>query len=104
MNTGPIGFSTTTFCSGWSRRAWSALAAFVLMLLLVFAAAVPLIRGRDPNRAEVGLIVAAAAIAFLVLSALFDVMSFPHGPYILMCPVRAARCRRRTAAGEVLRL
>jgi O-antigen ligase len=60
------------------------LAAYVLMLLLVFSSAIPLIRGRDPTRAEAGLVAAAAAVAFLVLSALFDVMSFPHGPYILM--------------------
>lgn len=60
------------------------LVAYVLMLLLVFACAVPIARGRDPGRAEVALVVAAGAIAFLVLSALFDIMSFPHGPYILM--------------------
>jgi hypothetical protein len=60
------------------------LAAYVLMLLLAIGAAVPVIRGRDPSRAPPALAIAAAAGAFLVLSALFDIMSFPHGPYILM--------------------
>lgn len=60
------------------------LLAYLLMLGMMIAVAVPLIRSRDPERAPPALIVAAAAAAFLVLSVLFDVMSFPHGPYILM--------------------
>ena len=60
------------------------LAAYLLMLALSIAAAVPIIRRRDPTRAPPALAIAAAAGAFLVLSALFDIMSFPHGPYILM--------------------
>lgn len=60
------------------------LAAFVLMLVMMIGVAAPIIRGRNPNWAPPALAVAAAAAAFLVLSALFDVMSFPHGPYILM--------------------
>jgi hypothetical protein len=60
------------------------LAAYLLMLALSIAAAVPIIRRRDPTRAPPALAIAAATGAFLVLSALFDIMSFPHGPYILM--------------------
>lgn len=60
------------------------LLAYVLMLAMIIAVAVPLIRSRDPERSSPALMVAAAAAAFLVLSALFDVMSFPHSPYILM--------------------
>lgn len=60
------------------------LAAYVLMLLLAIGAATPIIRRRDPSRAPPALAIAAAVGAFLVLSALFDIMSFPHGPYILM--------------------
>jgi len=59
-------------------------AAYLLMLLLGIGAAVPIIRRREPGRAPPALAIAAAAAAFLVLSALFDIMSFPHGPYILM--------------------
>jgi hypothetical protein len=60
------------------------LAAYVLMLVLAIAAAVPIVRGRDLSRAPPALVVVAATAAFLVLSALFDIMSFPHGPYLLM--------------------
>ncbi len=60
------------------------LIAFILMLGLTIATAVPIIRGRDPNWAPPALAIAAAAGAFLVLSVLFDIFSFPHGPYILM--------------------
>ena len=60
------------------------LAAYLLMLWLSIAAAVPIIRRRGPSRAPPALAIAAATGAFLVLSALFDIMSFPHGPYILM--------------------
>jgi hypothetical protein len=60
------------------------LAAFILMLVLIIAAAAPIIRKRDQSRAPPALAVAAAAGAFLVLSALFDIMSFPQTPYLLM--------------------
>jgi hypothetical protein len=42
------------------------------------------IRSRDPVRSPVALAVAAAAVGFLVLSTLFDIMSFPHVPYIFL--------------------
>jgi len=60
------------------------LLAYVLMLALAVGSAVPIIRRREPGRAPPALAIAAATGAFLVLSALFDIMSFPHGPYILM--------------------
>jgi hypothetical protein len=41
------------------------------------------IRARGPD-APVALAVAAAAVCFLVVSTLFDVMSFPHVPYIFL--------------------
>jgi O-antigen ligase len=60
------------------------LIAFVMMIVLVIAIAAPIIRGRDAVLAPAALAIAAAAGAFLVLAVLFDVMSFPHTPYILM--------------------
>jgi hypothetical protein len=60
------------------------LVAFVLMIVLVIGSAAPIIRRRDKEWAPVALSVAAASGAFLVMSVLFDVMSFPHTPYILM--------------------
>lgn len=60
------------------------LAAFLLMIGAVIAAAIPVIRGGDPGRAPAALAIAAAAIAFLVLSALFDEWSFPHAVYVFL--------------------
>jgi hypothetical protein len=60
------------------------LLSLITMLFCIVIAASPLIRSRHPVWAPPALAVAAAAIAFLVLSFLFDVSSFPHTPYILM--------------------
>jgi O-antigen ligase len=60
------------------------LVAFVMMIVLVFAIAAPIVRRGEPEQAAVALACAAAAGAFLVLSVLFDVMSFPHTPYLIM--------------------
>ena len=59
------------------------LVAFVLIVVTIIAVAAPIIRSRDPARAPPALAIAAGAAPFLVLSALFDIMSFPHAPYIL---------------------
>ena len=53
------------------------------MVVTIIAVAAPIIRSRDPARAPPALAIAAGAAPFLVLSALFDIMSFPHAPYIL---------------------
>jgi hypothetical protein len=42
------------------------------------------IRARGPDDSRVALAAAATAVAFFVVSTLFDVMSFPHCPYILL--------------------
>ena len=60
------------------------LVAFILMVVMIIAVAAPIIRSRDPARASPALAIAAAAAPFLVLSVLFDIMSFPHAPYILL--------------------
>ena len=44
----------------------------------------PLIRTRHPAWAPTALACAAAAVAALVAAALFDVFTFPHGPYIFL--------------------
>jgi hypothetical protein len=59
------------------------LGAYVLMIMSIILAARGLIRSRHPLWAPPALAVAAAAVAFLVVSFLFDVTSFPHTPYIL---------------------
>jgi hypothetical protein len=59
------------------------LLVYVLMSVTVVAVARGPIRARGPD-APVALAVAAAAVCFLVVSTLFDVMSFPHVPYIFL--------------------
>ena len=60
------------------------LVAFLLMGLSVILSARKTIAGRDPQWAPVALVGAAAAAAFLVLAALFDVLSFPHATLIFL--------------------
>ena len=60
------------------------LAAFVLMAGVVVVSGRAGIRSRDPVRAEIGLIGACAAAAFLTMAWLFDVLAFPHTPYIFL--------------------
>jgi hypothetical protein len=63
----------------------------VLGLLTFFAIGISVvltarrtIAARDPTYSPVALIGAAAAVCFLVASALFDVLGFPHAPYIFL--------------------
>jgi hypothetical protein len=60
------------------------LLAYVGMAVTVVAVARRPIRSRDLDDAPVALAAAAAAVCFLVVSTLFDVMSFPHVPYIFL--------------------
>jgi hypothetical protein len=56
---------------------------FGIFLSIVGVARGP-IKRRDPRMAAAGLSTAAAAVAFLIASFLFDSMGFPHGPYVLL--------------------
>ncbi|HEY5333106.1 MAG TPA: hypothetical protein VIJ21_06105 [Solirubrobacterales bacterium] len=60
------------------------LVAWLLMLIGIIVVAAPLIRGGDRHRGPPALAIAAATAAFLVMSVLFDIMSFPQTPYILV--------------------
>lgn len=60
------------------------LLAYVLMAVTVVAVAHRLVRARAADDAPVALVAAAAAVCFLTVSALFDVMSFPHVPYTFL--------------------
>jgi hypothetical protein len=60
------------------------LLSYVVMLGTIVAVARRPIRERRPHDAAVALSAAAAAVALLVVSTLFDVMSFPHCPYIAL--------------------
>jgi hypothetical protein len=60
------------------------LIAFLLMGISVVAVARRTIASRHPTWAPPALIGAAVAVSFLVDATLFDVMSFPHAPYIFL--------------------
>ena len=60
------------------------LVAFLLVPISVVATGRKTIASRDPSAAPVALIGASVAVAFLVLSALFDELSFPHATYIFL--------------------
>jgi hypothetical protein len=60
------------------------LLAYVAIAVAVIAVARRVIASRDGDAATAALVAAAAAIGFLAVSTLFDVMSFPHCPYIFL--------------------
>jgi hypothetical protein len=60
------------------------LMAYLLMIASVVGVARRPIRERTPRDAAVALSAAGAAVVLLVVSTLFDVMSFPHCPYIAL--------------------
>jgi len=60
------------------------LAAFLAMIGIVAVTAGRVARTRDPARAGPAMAIAAAAVAFGVLSAFFDEWSFPHAPYVFL--------------------
>lgn len=60
------------------------LVAYMMMVVAVVAVARRPIQARRSDDAPIALAVAAAAVCFLVVSTLFDVMSFPHVPYVFL--------------------
>jgi hypothetical protein len=56
--------------------------AFIAMIVSAMVVADPAIRGENPARAGPALAASAACMAFLVVSALFDSMSFVQVPYL----------------------
>ena len=60
------------------------LIVFILVPVSVVAAGRKTIASRDPESAPVALIGASAAVAFLVLTTLFDELSFPHAAYVFI--------------------
>ena len=60
------------------------LIAFLLIPVAVLATVRRSIRSPDRSTAQIAVIGAAAAVGFFVLALLFDVMSFPHVPYVFL--------------------
>jgi hypothetical protein len=79
------------------------LLAYLGMAIVVIALARGPIRARGPD-APVALAVAAAAVSFLVVSTLFDVMSFPHAPYIFLFMAALLAVIRRRDDERTLRI
>jgi hypothetical protein len=60
------------------------LLAYIMLVVAVVAVARGPIRARRSDDSPVALAVAAVAVCFLMVSTLFDVMSFPHVPYLFL--------------------
>ena len=91
------------------------LVAFLMVGATVLLSTRKVIAARDPEASPVALIGAAAAVAFLVGSTFYDVMSFPHAAYIFLYVAglvavvladenaRPGARRRRHSAGRPVR-
>ena len=78
------------------------MAAYLAVILSVLGVSYRWIRRHDPLRGPPALAAAGAASAFLVASALFDAMSFPHVPYVFLSIAGlAAACVRRGEPAQV---
>jgi O-antigen ligase len=73
------------------------LVAYLAMIAGVIAAAHRTIRSLDPMRAPPALAAAAGAAAFLVCTALFDVLAFPQVPYLFFFVAAIAVVTARAA-------
>jgi O-antigen ligase len=60
------------------------LLAYLLMFVSIVLVARSTIRSRHPEWAPIALIGAAAAVGFATLSTLYDVLTFPHPPYLVL--------------------
>jgi hypothetical protein len=61
------------------------LVAYLLIFVVIAGVARSTIRSRHPEWAPIALMGAAAAIGCMTLSFLYDVLSFPHPPYLVLC-------------------
>jgi hypothetical protein len=83
--------------------------SYLALILVVLVVAHPAIRGKDLRRAPPALAAAAAALSFAIANLLFDVIAFPHAPYLFAFIAGLAvvcgseeRARRRQAASPAV--
>jgi len=76
------------------------IAAYIAIFLSAVAIAHRLIRARRGFNSEVALAGSAACVVFGVGSALFDIMAFPHAPYVFLLSVALIAVAARGAATE----
>ncbi|HEY3758584.1 MAG TPA: hypothetical protein VGL37_02395 [Solirubrobacteraceae bacterium] len=77
------------------------LLAYFTMIIAPIVLARRAIRGRDPNIAPLALAASAGCIAYLVVNALFDAMSFPQAPYMFFMVAALTTIAAAGPAGNV---
>jgi hypothetical protein len=77
------------------------LVAYLFMILAPVIAARRAIRARDPAVASLALAASAGCVAYLVVNALFDAMSFPQAPYMFFVVAALATISAAGPAGNV---
>jgi hypothetical protein len=77
------------------------LLAYLFMILAPVLAARRAIRSRDPAVSSLALAAAAGCVAYLVVNALFDAMSFPQAPYMFFVVAALATISSAGPAGNV---
>jgi hypothetical protein len=75
--------------------------AYLCMILAPVVSARRTIRGRDPDAASLALAASAGCIAYLVVNALFDAMSFPQAPYMFFMVAALTTIAAGGPAGNV---
>jgi O-antigen ligase len=83
------------------------LAAYLAMIIAPIVLTRRVIRSGDPRRAPPALAGAAGCVAYLVVNALFDALSFPQAPYMFfiaaaICTVAATRTDSELAESDAL--
>jgi hypothetical protein len=77
------------------------LLAYLFMILAPVIAARRAIKARDPVASSLALAASAGCVAFLVVNALFDAVSFPQAPYIFFVVAALATISSAGPAGNV---
>ena len=79
-------------------------ALYFLLIVAVALSAHRVARSRSPGASDAGLAVVACAVVFAVVSAFYDVMSFPQAPYLFfLLAALAVVSEHGTRAGPLLR-
>jgi O-antigen ligase len=77
------------------------LVAYLFMIISPVIAARRAIRSRDPDIEPLALASSAGCVAYLVVNALFDTMSFPQAPYMFFIVAALATISAAGPAGNV---
>jgi hypothetical protein len=77
------------------------LLAYLFMIVAPVIAARRAIRGRDPTVSSLALAASAGCVAYLVVNALFDAVSFPQAPYMFFVVAALATISSAGPAGNV---